>query len=128
MDPFKRWTRVAIDVTQFVTKRYIQDSGYEFYGLELSQELHYSPGTIYPVLRRMEDAGWLLSREEPADDIRTVGRPARTYFRVDPKNFTAMRQRTAELDARYRTTSTTNEPGTATDPSNKGLPLEGGAG
>ncbi|MEU9671462.1 PadR family transcriptional regulator [Streptomyces bobili] len=102
MDPFVRWTRVAIDATQYVTQCHIQDSSYEFYGLELAQALGYGPGTIYPVLRRMESAGWLLSREEHPTELRAKGRPARTYYRINPKNFGAMRQRAAELHDRYR--------------------------
>ncbi|PZR88748.1 MAG: PadR family transcriptional regulator [Hyphomicrobiales bacterium] len=41
-------------------------------------------GTIYPVLIRLEKAGWLKSEKEKIDP-REVGRPARTFYRLTPQ-------------------------------------------
>jgi PadR family transcriptional regulator, regulatory protein PadR len=38
-------------------------------------------GTIYPVLIRLEKAGWLKSEKENIDP-REAGRPARTFYRL----------------------------------------------
>ena len=97
-----RWTRAAEDAARYVIARHAADPTYEFYGLELAQAIEYGPGTIYPVLRRMEDAGWLLSREETSTEPRTKARPPRIYYRVNPETLPAVRQRLAELDARRR--------------------------
>lgn len=39
-------------------------------------------GTVYPILRRMEEAGWLESRWEDADAAAADGRPPRRYYRL----------------------------------------------
>ncbi|MFF0094603.1 PadR family transcriptional regulator [Streptomyces canus] len=110
MEPFNRWTRVAIDVTRYVCERHMADNGFEFYGFEAADALNYGPGSIYPVLRRLERAGWLLSRDEQDDEPREKGRPPRTYYRINPDNIGAIRQRVAELDARDRSSRGTPRP------------------
>ncbi|MBV1939892.1 PadR family transcriptional regulator [Streptomyces sp. BV286] len=107
MEPFNRWTRVAIDVTRYVCDRHTADPNFEFYGFQAADDLKYGPGSIYPVLRRLERAGWLLRRDEQETEQRDVGRPARTYYRVNPDNLGAIRQRVAELDARNRSAKRT---------------------
>lgn len=107
MEPFSRWTRVAIDVTRYVCERHMADQDFEFYGFEAAEALNYGPGSIYPVLRRLERAAWLLSREEEDTEPREKGRPARTYYRINPDNLGAIRKRVAELDARGRSSSRT---------------------
>ena len=102
MQPFNRWTRVAIDVTRYVCEQHLADRNFEFYGLQAAEALNYGPGSIYPVLRRLVTAKWLLVRVEGADEPRTKGRPRRTYYRINPDQLGAVRQRVAELDARER--------------------------
>jgi PadR family transcriptional regulator, regulatory protein PadR len=41
-------------------------------------------GTIYPVLIRLEKAGWLKSEKEDIDP-KEAGRPARTFYRFTPQ-------------------------------------------
>ncbi|MGW7819695.1 PadR family transcriptional regulator [Streptomyces puniciscabiei] len=100
-----RWTRVAEDATRYVIERHMAEPNYEFYGLELAKALGCGAGTIYPVVRRMEEAGWLLSRTEEPDEPRGTARPPRIYYRINPDNLPAVRQRLAELDARRRAAS-----------------------
>ena len=53
----------------------------ELPGVEIMRETRLSPGTVYPILARLERAGWLLSRwecEEPA----ALGRPRRRFYRI----------------------------------------------
>ncbi|MGW0647340.1 PadR family transcriptional regulator [Streptomyces umbrinus] len=100
-----RWTRVAEDAARKLIELHTADPAFEFYGLELAQALEYGPGTIYPVLRRMEEAGWLLSREESSTEPRSKARPPRVYYRINPETLPAVRQRLAELDARRRATA-----------------------
>jgi len=40
-----------------------------------------SSGTLYPILMRLDEAGWLESRWEKVDPAR-VGRPRRRLYRI----------------------------------------------
>ena len=39
-------------------------------------------GTVYPILRRMEDAGMVRSRWEPVERARKEARPPRRYYEL----------------------------------------------
>ncbi|MFF0740650.1 PadR family transcriptional regulator [Streptomyces sp. NPDC004111] len=127
MEPFTRWTRVAIDVTRYACEQHLADRNFEFYGLQAAEELHYGPGSVYPVLRRLEAAGWLLSRQEEAQEPRVRGRPRRTYYRVNPDQLGAVQQRVAELDARGRTRRLPTRPGAPAVPGVRSGPGAGEA-
>jgi PadR family transcriptional regulator PadR len=49
------------------------------YGLELSKRAGLATGTIYPILTRLEQAGWVVSGWE-ASDPTVVGRPRRRLY------------------------------------------------
>ena len=49
------------------------------YGFELSKVTGLKSGTIYPILARLEVAGWLTSGWESAEEF---GRPRRRYYRL----------------------------------------------
>lgn len=51
------------------------------YGLELTEQTGLKSGTLYPVLARLEGAGWVVSAWEEADP-RDVGRPRRRYYQL----------------------------------------------
>lgn len=55
--------------------------GRELYGLELVKATGFASGTIYPVLARLEDAGWISSRVEDIDPVAN-GRPRRRYYKL----------------------------------------------
>jgi PadR family transcriptional regulator PadR len=48
------------------------------FGYEIVQETGLTSGSVYPVLHRLEDEGWLVSGEEPSQ---TKGRPPRRCYR-----------------------------------------------
>ena len=53
----------------------------ELSGAEVAKASNLASGTLYPILLRLERAGWLQSRwedETPQD----LGRPRRRYYRV----------------------------------------------
>jgi PadR family transcriptional regulator, regulatory protein PadR len=57
-------------------------AGNERYGLQLRDETGLPSGTVYPIIARLEQAGWLESRwEEPARH-EAEGRPRRRYYRL----------------------------------------------
>ena len=55
------------------------------YGYDLSKETGLKSGTLYPMLSRLEQSGWLETRwEEPS----APGRPARHLYRLTPAGCT----------------------------------------
>jgi PadR family transcriptional regulator PadR len=58
-----------------------RDAGARHYGLEMAKATGLSSGTLYPVLARLEQAGWVTSTWEEVDPSR-AGRPPRRYYRL----------------------------------------------
>ncbi|HUQ81089.1 MAG TPA: PadR family transcriptional regulator [Gemmatimonadaceae bacterium] len=52
------------------------------YGFDISDVTGLPSGTVYPVLRRLEDAGLLRSRWEAAQTARAEQRPPRRYYTI----------------------------------------------
>ena len=52
------------------------------YGFDISDVTGLPSGTVYPVLRRLEEAGLLRSRWEAAQTARAEQRPPRRYYTV----------------------------------------------
>lgn len=53
----------------------------EVHGYTLTKTINLSAGTVYPILQRLETAGWVTSRWDNA--ARTPGgRAARRYYRI----------------------------------------------
>jgi DNA-binding PadR family transcriptional regulator len=72
----------------------------EHYGLELCALAGLPSGTLYPILARLEQAGWVESRwEDPETHVRE-GRPRRRYYRITPDG--AVRSRAAIARAQRR--------------------------
>lgn len=57
------------------------DGPRETYGFALAQATGLPSGSIYPILRRLEDRGWIVSRWETIDESRE-GRRRRRYYRL----------------------------------------------
>jgi PadR family transcriptional regulator len=53
----------------------------ELSGAEISRATKLASGTLYPILFRLERAGWLKSRWEE-DDPKTLGRPRCRFYQV----------------------------------------------
>jgi DNA-binding PadR family transcriptional regulator len=53
----------------------------ELSGAEIAKLSKLSSGTLYPILYRLEEFGWLDSRWEVGDPA-ILGRPRRRYYRV----------------------------------------------
>jgi PadR family transcriptional regulator PadR len=50
-------------------------------GVEISRETKLASGTLYPILLRLEQAGWLVGQWETSDPS-ALGRPRRRYYRM----------------------------------------------
>jgi PadR family transcriptional regulator, regulatory protein PadR len=73
----------------------LSDTQVEFSGAEVSRATKLASGTLYPILYRLEHAGWLESRWEE-DDAKTLGRPRRRLYWVT--NLGATRARAVVKD------------------------------
>ena len=64
-----------------VLKIFIEDPGRPRYGFELMQLTRIQSGSLYPMLARLQRAGWLISGQEDVDP-RAVGRPPRRNYTI----------------------------------------------
>jgi PadR family transcriptional regulator, regulatory protein PadR len=71
--------------------------GRELSGAEISRETRLASGTLYPMLMRLEQCGWLTSRWE-IEDPQVLGRPRRRYYRVTGVGETRARASARELE------------------------------
>jgi PadR family transcriptional regulator PadR len=67
--------------TQLVLRAFLDAPREEQYGLELAKASGLPTGSIYPILARLEAAGWITSDWEMIDE-RAEGRPRRRYYRL----------------------------------------------
>jgi DNA-binding PadR family transcriptional regulator len=73
-------------------------SGGEVSGAEIMRSTGLFSGTLYPILMRLETAGWLASRWEE-DDPRTLGRPRRRFYRLTADGAQSARIAARDLQA-----------------------------
>ena len=59
----------------------LEAGGRELAGSEISKAASLQSGTLYPILMRLEEHGWLGSRWENGDP-KTLGRPRRRYYHL----------------------------------------------
>ena len=85
------------------------------HGFDIIDATGYPSGTVYPILRRLEDAGMLRSSWEPVSEARAEQRPPRRYYQVTAAGAVVLRealQRFPEL-ARRRASSAALRPNPA---------------
>jgi DNA-binding PadR family transcriptional regulator len=73
------------------------DNGYQ-YGFDIMDVTGLPSGTVYPALRRLEDAGYVKSKWERHAIAQVEQRPPRKYYELTK----AGREVLAEATARYR--------------------------
>lgn len=64
-----------------VLATFLSAPGDELSGADLARQARIGPGTLYPLLQRLERAGWLASRWE-TEDPSALGRPRRRYYHI----------------------------------------------
>ena len=64
------------------------------YGFEIMDASGLASGTVYPILRRLEDAGLLSAKWEPVADARDEQRPPRRYYQITGAGRQALREAT----------------------------------
>lgn len=84
-----------------VLKVFLEDPGQPRYGFELMKLTGMASGSLYPMLARLEGAGWLTRGREDIDPS-AEGRPARTNYVITSDAASAARLQMAALSERYR--------------------------
>ncbi len=91
-----------MSVTTAVVKvlaAFLDDAGQDRYGLDLVRDTGLPSGTLYPILTRLERAGWVRADWEDLDSV-AGGRPARRYYRLTSDGTLAARSELAVLKRR----------------------------
>jgi DNA-binding PadR family transcriptional regulator len=76
--------------TREVLATFMRSHGDEVFGLDVIRSTGFASGTVYPILRRLEDEGWLTSRWEQIDP-ELEGRPARRLYSITADGVSAAR-------------------------------------
>ena len=66
-----------------VLEAFLENPSDELSGAEVLQRGQLASGTLYPILLRLETAGWFVSRWESIDPS-SAGRPRRRFYRLTP--------------------------------------------
>ena len=84
-----------------VLKVFLEDLDQPRYGFELMKLTGMASGSLYPMLARLEGAGWLTKGKESIDP-HASGRPARTHYMITGVAVSAARVRLAALSEQFR--------------------------
>ena len=87
-----RLTQPALKVLRFLLEKPREGRS----GVEISKAAKVSIGTVYPLLARLEDAGWLSSEWEPVEP-REIGRPRRRFYNLTGAGYRKAQEALAEL-------------------------------
>jgi len=85
-----------------VIRSLMDDPTGRHWGYELGRQARVRSGVLYPILRRMTDAGWLTDGWEEPSEVGS-GRPPRRYYRLTGNGARACADvlREAQADARF---------------------------
>jgi len=95
--------RVTIAVAK-VLRVFLDDIAQPHHGYELMQLTGFPSGKLYPILARLQSAGWLIRESEDIDPV-VAGRPARRFYRLSPHGIQAARTELATLTELLRPVS-----------------------
>ena len=70
-----------------VLEAFLDNPGDPLSGADVQKRCAIASGTLYPILLRLESAGWFVSRWESIDPS-TAGRPRRRLYRLTPNGLT----------------------------------------
>lgn len=92
--------RVTVAVA-VVLRVFLDDIARARYGYELMRLTGFPSGKLYPVLARLERAGWLVKEREDIDPA-AASRPARRLYRMSEEGVQAARYELARLSEQLR--------------------------
>ncbi|ATE56348.1 MULTISPECIES: PadR family transcriptional regulator [Actinosynnema] len=85
-----RATNATLDVLEALL-----EPDQELYGLKIAKMIDRPTGSVFPILARLEDLGWVVSEWEQADPVSRG--PRRRFYRLSPEGLAEAR---AMLDGR----------------------------
>jgi PadR family transcriptional regulator, regulatory protein PadR len=97
--------RVTLAVATLL-RVFLEDPVEPRYGYDLMRQTGFPSGKLYPILARLEAAGWLVKELEAVDPA-AVGRPARRHYRLSGDAVAAARHELALVNAQLQPRSTT---------------------
>ena len=89
-----------------VIKIFLEDPQQPRYGFELMRSTGQPSGTLYPILAKFEQAGWLTGGKEDIDP-HAERRPARRFYRITRAAIAAAHTQLTALSEQYRPPSIT---------------------
>jgi DNA-binding PadR family transcriptional regulator len=84
-----------------VLKVFLEDPSQPRYGFDLMKRTGMASGSLYPMLAKLEGAGWLTRGKEDIDP-HAAGRPARLHYTITGAAASAARVQLAALSEQYR--------------------------
>jgi PadR family transcriptional regulator, regulatory protein PadR len=87
--------RITVAVAT-VLRVFLDDVAEPRYGYDLMRLTGFASGKLYPILARLEAAGW-LDRERESIDASSEGRPPRHWYRLNERSIALARQELAAL-------------------------------
>ncbi len=93
MEPGK--VRITVAVAT-VLRAFLDDVTEPRYGYDLMRLTGFPSGKLYPILARLEAAGW-LDRQRESIDASAEGRPPRTWYRLNERSIAIARHELAVL-------------------------------
>ncbi|MFE9687151.1 PadR family transcriptional regulator [Streptomyces sp. NPDC006285] len=84
-----------------VLRVFLEDTAQPRYGYELMQVTGFPSGKLYPIVARLQAAGWLIKEQEDIDPS-VVGRPPRRMYRLSPDGIQTARFELAALSEQLR--------------------------
>jgi PadR family transcriptional regulator, regulatory protein PadR len=91
-----------------VLKVLVEQPSQQHYGLEILERTGLSAGSLYPILGRLEAAGWLTGEWETIDPA-VEGRPRRRYYRLTSTGLRCAQQAVREATEAIVPDQTVNE-------------------
>jgi PadR family transcriptional regulator PadR len=77
-----RQVRMSLQTLR-VLEAFLENPTDELAGADVQKRGHLPSGTLYPILLRLESAGWFVSRWEAVEPS-SIGRPRRRLYRLTP--------------------------------------------
>ena len=81
-----RDVRISLQTLR-VLEAFLENPTDQLSGADVQKRSGLASGTLYPILLRLEAAGWFVSRWETIDPV-SAGRPRRRLYRLTPSGLT----------------------------------------
>src|SRR5262249_26041307 len=85
-----RHVRISLQTLR-VLDAFLENPADELAGADVHKRSRLASGTLYPILLRLESAGWFVSRWETIDPVE-AGRPRRRLYRLTPSGLARARE------------------------------------